>query len=31
MYIKNNKISKKHHYIPQFFLKSFAIKEGKNI
>ena len=29
MYIKNNKISKKHHYIPQFFLKSFAIKEGK--
>lgn len=27
--MKNNKISKKHHYVPQFFLKSFAIKEGK--
>ena len=24
-----NKISRKHHYIPQFFLKSFAKKEGK--
>ena len=25
----NNNISKKHHYIPRFFLKSFARKEGK--
>ncbi len=24
-----NKISKKHHYIPQFFLRSFAKKEGE--
>lgn len=27
--MSKNKISKKHHYIPQFFLKSFARKEGK--
>ena len=27
--MSKNKISKKHHYISQFFLKSFARKEGK--
>lgn len=27
--MSKNKISKKHHYIPQFFLNSFAKKEGK--
>lgn len=27
--MSENKISKEHHYIPQFFLKSFAKKEGK--
>lgn len=27
--MRENKISRKHHYIPQFFLKSFAKKEGK--
>lgn len=27
--MSKNKISKNHHFIPQFFLKSFAKKEGK--